>query len=370
MKDLAHIFLGANSSEGFYSLYDQLLTARLDDLLILKGGPGCGKSSFMRRVAEALTEAGEEAIFIHCSGDPVSLDGVIFPALRTALVDGTSPHVLDCVYAVACERYVDLTRFYNVEGVKARREEVILGTDTYRAAYRDAYRALRAASAVEVQRRAEASAAMDFDRLARRIDGIARRELRGKSGRRGSVQRAFLGGTTHRGVICRFDTVDALCPRVYALCDSYGLGAQALETLCDAALQAGENVLLCPDPDHPEQAQHLLLPRRGLAFVTSTDRLPYPGEPYRRLRLDAMAEASLTRAQKSKLRFAARIEHSLRDEAVKSLDRAKHAHDELETLYNPFVNFAGVYALAAQEAQCLLNRRGQTERPGVDAQLS
>ena len=37
MKDLAHIFLGANSSEGFYSLYDQLLTARLDDLLLLKG---------------------------------------------------------------------------------------------------------------------------------------------------------------------------------------------------------------------------------------------------------------------------------------------------------------------------------------------
>ncbi|MBQ2178029.1 MAG: hypothetical protein II451_02765, partial [Oscillospiraceae bacterium] len=195
MKDLAHIFLGANSSEGFYSLYDQLLTARLDDLLILKGGPGCGKSSFMRRVAEALAEAGEEAVFIHCSGDPASLDGVIFPALRTALVDGTSPHILEPVYAVACERYVDLTRFYDVEGVKTRREEIILGTDTYRAAYRDAYRALRAASAVEVQRRAEASAAMDFDRLARRIDGIARRELRGKSGRRGSVQRAFLGGT-------------------------------------------------------------------------------------------------------------------------------------------------------------------------------
>ena len=49
-----HFFLGANSAEGFYSLYDQLLDAGLDDLLILKGGPGCGKSTFMRRIAEAL----------------------------------------------------------------------------------------------------------------------------------------------------------------------------------------------------------------------------------------------------------------------------------------------------------------------------
>ena len=51
-----HFFLGANSAEGFYGLYDQLLDARLYDLIILKGTPGCGKSTFMRRVAAALEE--------------------------------------------------------------------------------------------------------------------------------------------------------------------------------------------------------------------------------------------------------------------------------------------------------------------------
>ena len=92
MTKTAHIFLGANSAQGFYSLYDQLLSGRFDDLLILKGGPGCGKSSFMRRVAEELSAAGHTPVYVHCSGDPDSLDGVIFPALRAALVDGTSPH--------------------------------------------------------------------------------------------------------------------------------------------------------------------------------------------------------------------------------------------------------------------------------------
>ena len=92
MTKTAHIFLGANSARGFYSLYDQLLSGRFDDLLILKGGPGCGKSSFMRRVAEELCAAGHTPVYVHCSGDPDSLDGVIFPLLRTALVDGTAPH--------------------------------------------------------------------------------------------------------------------------------------------------------------------------------------------------------------------------------------------------------------------------------------
>ena len=175
MKASAHIFLGANSSEGFYALYDQLLTARLDDLLILKGGPGCGKSTLMRGVAESLSAAGEETILIHCSGDPDSLDGVIFPALRTALVDGTAPHVLEPVYAISGERYLDLTRFYDIEGVKAQRGAVVARTDEYRAAYREAYHALRAANAVSDYRRSQVRAVSELDRLSRRAEGIARR---------------------------------------------------------------------------------------------------------------------------------------------------------------------------------------------------
>ena len=46
-----YFFLGANSEEGFFSLYDQLLGGRLDDLMILKGGPGCGKSTFLRTLS-------------------------------------------------------------------------------------------------------------------------------------------------------------------------------------------------------------------------------------------------------------------------------------------------------------------------------
>lgn len=86
-------FLGANSPQGFYSLYDQLIDpAQARAVYILKGGPGCGKSSLMRRVAARAEEAGCEVEYIHCSGDPDSLDAVVFPALRTAIVDGTAPH--------------------------------------------------------------------------------------------------------------------------------------------------------------------------------------------------------------------------------------------------------------------------------------
>ena len=357
MERSAHIFLGANSGTGFSSLYDQLLNARLGDLLIIKGGPGCGKSSFMRTVAKELADAGEKIIYVNCSGDPDSLDGVLIPSIKTGLVDGTAPHVLEPTYTVATERYVDLTRFYDVAATKARRGEIIAHSDAYRTAYAEAYRILRAVDAVAEERRAAVHAAMDFDRLSRRVDGLLRRQLRGKGAGCGRIDRAFLGGMTHQGELCRYDTAEALCPNVCVLDDSYGLASAALKRAAESAAAAGYDVLLCPNPDHPRETMHVLIPAAELALVTSTARLPYEGEAYRRIRVDAMAAERLTRAEKAKLRFAGRIERSLRDEATAALRRAKAEHDALEAAYNPCVDFDGVYALAAEETRRLLSYR-------------
>ena len=95
MSALPHIqyFLGANAPSGFYSLYPELIapeTARA--IYILKGGPGCGKSTLMRRVGQRMEQAGLETEYILCSGDPASLDALLLPQLAVALVDGTAPH--------------------------------------------------------------------------------------------------------------------------------------------------------------------------------------------------------------------------------------------------------------------------------------
>ena len=335
-----YFFLGANSEEGFFSLYDQLLGGRLDDLMILKGGPGCGKSTFMRRMGAAMERAGERIVYINCSGDPDSLDAAIFLDRNAAIVDGTSPHVLEPTYAVASERYVDLTRFYDVDAAKARRAEIIALSDEYRAHYRSAYRILRAMGEVESERRV----------------AMLARELRGEGGGSGRVDRAFLGGVTHRGEICRFDTVEALCPRIYAIIDSAGLGNEMLETVVQAAQAKHFDIIACPNPDRPRELHHVLIPEKGLAFITTNARNPYDGKPYRRLRLDAMAEEKLTRAQKAKLRFTRRVEASLLDEAVGALSDAKKAHDALENAYHPCVDFEGVTALAEREINRLLKQ--------------
>ena len=58
---------------------------------------------------------------------------------------------------------------------------------------------------------------------------------------------------------------------------------------------------------------------------------------------------------RARLRFETRMAGLLREEAVTDLRDAKAAHDRLEAVYNPYVDFDGVRALAAVETARLLS---------------
>ena len=120
MAIVTNFFAGANSGEGFQNLFSQVVDLEdTYDLMVLKGGPGVGKNTFMREIGRTMETAGTPVEYLWCSGDPDSLDGVVLPELRCAVVDGTSPHVVEPQYPAAVDRYVDLGRFYDLTAAKA-----------------------------------------------------------------------------------------------------------------------------------------------------------------------------------------------------------------------------------------------------------
>ena len=93
MAQVTHFFAGASSGDGFQNLFSEIVDLEdTYDLMVLKGGPGVGKATFMREIGRSMEEAGTPVEYLWCSGDPDSLDGVVLPELRCAVVDGTSPH--------------------------------------------------------------------------------------------------------------------------------------------------------------------------------------------------------------------------------------------------------------------------------------
>ena len=191
---------------------------------------------------------------------------------------------------------------------------------------------------------------LDSDKLLRRTDGIIGREIIGK-GPGGPDAYRFLGSLTCKGPIWRFDTVTELCPKVYQLQDSFGFAAPVLEQLRTAARARGYRAVVCPDPEHIDRIQHLLLPDLGLAFVTSRDGMLYDGPAYRRVRLDAMVSNAHYKQHKSQLKFVRRVVDELRAEGLEALREAKAAHDALEAVYVPYVDFEGVDRCTEKELE-------------------
>lgn len=358
-------FLGGNTPSGFYSLYHELSDPhRIRALYILKGGPGCGKSTLMKRVARHAQAAGLDTVLIPCSGDPDSLDGLILPRLSAAIVDGTAPHVVEPVCPGAVERYVDLSHYYDRDALQPLKADLLAASDACHRCYRRAYRCLGAAGELRKNMTELLTTDGMHQKLARRAKGIAGRELKRSADSRGEGQLShrFLSAVTCSGPIVLWDTVAAQAERVYALADSFGLAHDLLAPLLTAALAAGHDAVACPDPMAPDRLAHLIFPGLSLAFVTSSPEQPWPHRTYRRLRLDAMADSDVFRINRPRLRFTRKVAAALSEEGISALAHAKENHDRLEALYNPHVDFAGVCSAADRLAEEILSLP-----PGADS---
>ncbi len=81
-------FLGYSSPEGFQTAF---WSEQQDAYgIYLKGGPGTGKSTLLKRLAAAFPE--EPCTRYHCASDPNSLDAVVWEARGVFVADATAPH--------------------------------------------------------------------------------------------------------------------------------------------------------------------------------------------------------------------------------------------------------------------------------------
>ena len=271
--------------------------------------------------------------------------------LRARVGGSSLAHVIEPQYPGVVEHYINLEKYYDSAGLQSVRAAVMEDMIGYKQHYKRCYRCLSAAAELDCDVRELLLTKETQARLLKRAKGIIARELKG-SGSGGGVTQRFLGAVTHAGRVCCWESVDAQCKRVYALCDSFGLAHTLLTPVLAAATARGYDVIACPDPMAPDRLAHLLIPELSLAFVSSCPGLEYPGHPYRRIRLETMLESELYRRVRPRVRFTRKVSAALKEEAVGCLSLAKAQHDALEEHYNPYVDFDGVYdraeALAAE----------------------
>lgn len=333
-------FLAANSCKGFVSHFaDNYDPADGWRVFLVKGGPGTGKSSFMKHFAYHANQVGEVALLCPCSSDPGSLDGVILPGKKILLLDATAPHTVDPKLPGACENLVDLGQFWNSEQLRKNAAEIMeIGQENGRF-HAKAKRYLLAAGKVAESRLALAEASVDTDRCARFTERLCHRLLPVKTVVNHREWPRFLQGVTPNEIV---DYTESLLPHFgnrIVLCDPYGAVSKIfMQTVRACAKRSGYEVIVAYNPFLPDIVDHVLIPELSLAFFTERYIGQIPCDE-RRIHARRFHDVAALHGCREKMNFDRRVMAELLKEASICLKQAKAVHDDLEEFYIHTMDF-------------------------------
>lgn len=362
-KQCVDFFMGANSENGFVSHFGQLQNPYQElKAYLLKGGPGTGKSSLMKRLADGVDEPVLEKI--HCSSDPDSLDGVMFSSAKAAIVDATSPHVLEPQYAGAVETVVNLLDCVDDEALEREKEEIVRVSTVISGYHRKFCELLKCANVLLDANRKMILPYVDLQKMGRAAERIIKKELQSDPSEIYLEKIRMLSAFTPKGLLTYENSVKTLCKNIYFIHDEYRVCAPVLLELFHQALRERQiSCYLCYSPfKAKDELDAVLVPDLDLAFVTVNKYTPMESiEPTKVINVLRFIDPEIFRLKKQRLQFYKKTAFEVLTEGIKSLKAAKDAHDELEAFYIPNVDFSAIdqkYPILQKKITNRLKERG------------
>ena len=326
-------FLGANTPNGFISRYDELFRdQRIRKTVILKGGPGCGKSTLMRSVGKAAAELGCEVEELLCSSDPDSLDGIVIPGAGLALVDGTAPHILEPPLCGCGAVYLDLGSCYDSKRLSEQKEQLFSLKAKNTACYPFASSCFSAAEAADTALHSLAKPT-GIEVISSALCKNAKRQPANAS----TAKRFYHALTPKGAASCMLP-----CKTVWTLKDNFGVADGVLRTAAECYQKAGCDVILGSFPLSVHKLSHLVIPEQSLAYVAVTEQFAYPYPTAGQYDLDALCTQSFSTKDALHAQQLLLLREQAVREGLKFLAEAKKYHDALEAVYQPAVDFNAV----------------------------
>ena len=323
-------FAAANSGKGFVSFYPEIFEDKaIERRYLIKGGPGTGKSTFMKALAQKAQENGLLVEYYRCSSDPSSLDAIIIEG-RVAVIDATSPHCVEAELAGARDEIINLGEFWEAEGLCERLEEISVLGEAKKKCYANAYRFLSAAMQVDEVRRGTALEHVNKEKMRRAANRFARRLKEGNGFEiKPRLCRAIgMTGSTH------LDSYEKMAKTVCVIKDCYMLGSLFLAMLVDEARKKGNSITVSYYPLNPEYPDAIFFEDSGISAVLG-DKDSSDADIY--INMKRFVEKSMP---KKEYRDSTRLFDGLVAAAEDSLREAGEKHFALENIYKNYMDFA------------------------------
>lgn len=335
-----HYFLGGNTAEGFFSFYNYILPQKIARRIIcIKGGPGTGKSSLMKRVGNFFSDKGYEIEFHHCSSDNNSIDGMVIKELNVALLDGTSPHMVDPITPGAIDEILNMGECWNEDGFKDYRDKILSTKKEISTNFNRAYRFLASAKNVYEDWLNFNQQALNLNSINLLKENLKNTILDNDISNIGYERHLFATAFTPNGVISYIQNLIEDFQYVYVLKGGPGCGkTDILKYLYKEAVRRGLYVEVLHAPLMPDKLEHILIPELSTAIITSNEinKLTAKGIIFD---MNDYLDKNMLEKNKDEIEYVKNIFYILLNKGLSCIEQAKFIHDKLESYYIPNMDF-------------------------------
>ncbi|MGL4344395.1 MAG: hypothetical protein ACRCTE_04290 [Cellulosilyticaceae bacterium] len=356
---IKHVFPASNTPSGFHSYFSYMLPQeQAKKIYCIKGGPGTGKSSFMKKIGNYASEHGLDAEFHHCSSDPNSLDGVVIPSLGIAILDGTAPHIVDPITPGAIDCVLNFGDFWDERILQENREAITECRLSYSSYFPKAYFYLNAAKQMYDSYIFTESKSIDESLKLETEKAIFQDIWHKVKPLKGVGKTRHLFGTSIGcdGVLDYLHTIIGTSKNIYFIKETLGCNSKALmNRIVDHALLNGFNIECYHSPIDVDKIEDIVIPDLDLSITVN--------HPFHKPKIIPTHIYDLTTCIKKDTLASSQIEldrdknllNTLLDKGIAYIAQAKKIHDTLETYYISAVNFSKIDRLCEQMIQDIFN---------------
>lgn len=331
-------FIAANTYKGFFSYFDELIYGSENtEVYLIKGGPGCGKSTFMKSIAKAAAEKGCNVEQIFCSSDKDSLDGVVLRDTGKVIIDATPPHSFDMKYPGVNQNIIDFSQFWSKSELKADKTQIIELFNEISERYKTVYGLLKIAGYIQIKMSATLEQRTNIDKVTEYIKKLIKQNAIVSIESNPEIKNRMLSCFSGDGVITLSETTCKLCDEIIVFEDSADIAHILLNRLASILTKLGYDTLRIHNPLIPEsRLEQVLVPQLRLGFV-ATKHIFSPDiqseKIIKKINTKSFTDKEYYSQNKNKFAFLKKSEKEFIDRACNEIKQIKELHDRLESFY-------------------------------------
>ena len=356
---IKNYFPGGNTSQGFYSFY-QYIPFHCDRVYIIKGGPGTGKSTTMKNIGKAALKKGYEIEYHWCSSDNDSIDGVVIPAKKVAIFDGTAPHMIDPENPGAVEDIINVGEFWDSKLLINNRNHIINLNQSIADKFDKTYSYLKVAKNLHQEWEKYYQKGFNQDQANLTEKNLIEKILPKNSNLTNSGFRRHLFGSaiTPEGQVNYFDNLTSNMKKRYLIKGKPEIKkSKMIHKIGKTVLHHGYNVIFLHCAFNPDQIDAIIIPQLKLAVIDDS-------EPHqvKETKQDEVIDIMNTVNSNIISEYSANIKETkinfknFMDKAINSLHQAKEIHDKLEQFYIKAMDFDRLETEEKKLIEKILNR--------------